>query len=179
MLPFEDECIAPSEFRPVEPAACGKFPFRLSWQLFSDPGRVRRGVLEGHLNNRVICAAVDVAPATFGMTPTRSRDIRPPIRQIMRVDRAGGHVKYQRTRYGQLRLSVGIERRIERSLSESDVPSLSHKPCKFRVGDRPRIDRKAVDLDEMRRPFLSIMCVRPMQNGPPESAIMRSPLQTR
>ena len=115
------------------------------------PLRVRRDVLEGDVDDRVIAPLFEAAAGAFGMLPVRARRVAPPLQRIVerhrrrRGDEDGGAGHQFVARH------TGIVFGIERTLGDGHVSRGLHEPLELGVGHRRAVHPEAVNRDEMHR----------------------------
>ena len=148
--------VAPREDRAVETTPCCELPLGLGRQLLLRPRRVGLGVLVRDVDDGMGVAAVDRRALTPGSLPVRAGHVLPPVAVVVQVDRARGSAEYERAGYEELRIRVGIERRVERALGQRYVLRLADEPAELRRSDRCLVHPEAVDRDVMNRALLGV-----------------------
>jgi len=72
------QIVAPHEFRRIQPAARGKFPFGFGRQLLSGPFCIGRRILKRDVDHRVVWKLGDRARRPARMFPVGTAHVSPP-----------------------------------------------------------------------------------------------------
>ena len=165
------ELVAPGVFGALETTARGELPFGFGRKLLAGPRRVRFGVFEGDVDDRVIVRARRSSVlGTARVTPVGAPHVGPPVVGIARVDRSRGFLEHDGRRLEHLRRRAGIVFGLGGLFDERDVARLVDEAPEVGVRDRARVHPEAVHRDGMGGSFLRVMFVRTHEERSPGNA---------
>src|SRR6516162_2747157 len=160
------EFIAPGELLTVEPAARGKFPFRLGRQVLARPFGVCHGVAIRDVNHGMVIEPAERAARTVGPPPVGAKLECPPLAPVAQIiDRMLWRAEHQRAGPEHVRQSAWIVLRIRRDFGEGDMAGRPDELAELPVCHRSAIDPEGIDRHVMNRRLFRIMLVRADAEG--------------
>src|SRR3954447_3045617 len=144
----------------VAAAARGELPLRFGRKFVSAPLRVSKRILVGNMHNRVIFLAHDRAAGAGRLTPVRTGNVLPPLRDAAAAGDFCRGDKDHRARNQQVLGRAGMGLGVEPALGERPVTGRVYELPELRIRHLVTVDPEAIDAHRMDDAFFPLMTLR-------------------